>query len=105
MKIPLFSRIISTKKHTIKCKYVTEEGDYIERPILLQNTNKLLFKNSGCLGGKTGHNKAGGDCFAGVFEGSIMVVVLGCTGSDEKFSDCERLYTWLKNKLILCQMF
>ncbi len=44
----------------------------------MQNTNKLL--SEGCLGGKTGSNKEGGDSFVGYFDGGIMIVVLGSAG-------------------------
>lgn len=50
----------------------------IIRTILVDNTNKLI--EQGCLGGKTGCNKIGGDNFVGAFDGGYLVVVLGSAG-------------------------
>lgn len=69
-------------------KYVSNEGDEKSKEIPLKNTNKLLWLNSGCIGGKTGCNLIGGDSVAACYEGNIIVVVLGCHGSQEKFADC-----------------
>ena len=38
--------------------------------------------NSGCLGGKTGCNSLGGDSLVAHYEGDIIVVVLGSSGSE-----------------------
>jgi D-alanyl-D-alanine carboxypeptidase len=50
----------------------------VNRVCLVENTNKLI--EQGCLGGKTGSNKIGGDNFVGAFDGGYLVVVLGSSG-------------------------
>ena len=54
------------------------EGEMVSRSCLVENTNKLIAQ--GCLGGKTGTNKTGGDNFVGAFDGGYLVVVLGSSG-------------------------
>jgi D-alanyl-D-alanine carboxypeptidase len=79
-KIPLFSKIASTKNYTAKAKYVSDKGEVKIKELPLVNTNKLLWMNSGCIGGKTGCNSIGGESLAACYEGGIIVVVLGSTG-------------------------
>lgn len=98
-KIPLFSKIVSTRKYTVRPRHISEDGDEVTRICLLENTNRLLGR--GCLGGKTGSNSSGGESFVGYFEGTLLVVVLGCAGKEEKFADCYRLVEWVHNKLEL----
>jgi len=64
---------------------------------LIESNNKLL--GQGCIGGNIGSSKASGECFVGLFEGNFIVVVLGCSGKEEKFADCMRLVKWVHNKL------
>lgn len=59
-KIPLFSKVVATKNHTLRAKYISNDGDVKIREIALINTNKLLWLDSGCIGGKTGCNNVGG---------------------------------------------
>lgn len=98
-KIPLFSKISSTKQHSIRPREINEHGEVVHRVSLLENTNKLL--GEGCLGGKTGSSLEGGDSFVGCFDGGIMVVVLGSAGRSEKFKDCMRLVEWVDYKLMM----
>lgn len=65
----------------------------------MTNTNKLLWLNSGCIGGKTGCNNIGGQSLTACYEGGIVIVVLGCAGREEKFADAEKLMGWLGKKL------
>lgn len=96
-KIPLFYKIAITKRICIKTKHIDEDGEVANKTILLENTNKLLGK--GCLGGKTGSSIAGGESFLGAFPGSMVIVVLGSAGREERFHDCLRLAEWVANKL------
>lgn len=59
-KIPLFTKIVSTKNYMVSARYISEVGELKTINIDLINTNKLLWLNSGCIGGKTGCNKIGG---------------------------------------------
>ena len=100
-KIPLFSRIVCTRKTVIKTKDVDEDGEVCTRKLIIDNTNKLLDR--GCVGGKTGSNMGGGWSFMGAFPGSMVIIVLGSAGHEERFSDCMRLAEWVGHKLTLTQ--
>lgn len=43
----------------------------------------------------------GGESLVACYEGSIIVVVLGSGGREEKFADCEKLMRWLYKRLKL----
>lgn len=86
-KIPLFSKIAMTKHHTARVKYISEEGELQFRELPLTNTNRLLWLGNNCIGGKTGCNSVGGESLVACYEGSIIVVVLGCGGREDKFLD------------------
>jgi D-alanyl-D-alanine carboxypeptidase len=56
LKIPLFCKIIATKRHIAQAKFVNSMGQMENRQLLFNNTNKLLafpfYK-----GVKTGYNQ------------------------------------------------
>ena len=39
--------------------------------------------------------------FLGSFRGSMVIIVLGSAGKEERFHDCMRLAEWVTNKLFL----
>lgn len=86
-KIPLFSKVVNTRSYGLKAKYISSQGEMRVKEIQLNNTNRLLWMNSGCIGGKTGCNSLGGESLTACYEGGIVVVVLGCAGREEKFAD------------------
>jgi len=45
----------------------------------------------------------GGWSFMGAFPGSMVIVVLGSAGQEERFYDCMRLAEWVGQKLALAQ--
>jgi D-alanyl-D-alanine carboxypeptidase len=68
MKIPLFSRIVSTKKHTAKAKFINSLGQIEFKDLIFVNTNKLLA-NPCYKGVKTGSTQ---------YSGGKSINYLGC---------------------------
>ncbi|RUL88842.1 D-alanyl-D-alanine carboxypeptidase [Tautonia sociabilis] len=88
----LFSRIVSTQ--TRGCTLFDGEGS--PRNVVWRNTNRLL-SIEGYDGVKTGTTGAAGACL--VSRGrrgadSVIVVVLGSTSSDARYTDARNLYRW-----------
>jgi D-alanyl-D-alanine carboxypeptidase (penicillin-binding protein 5/6) len=72
IRYPLLKEILGTRVAEV----FTGEG----KPILIKNTNKLLWSDSELLEGKTGYTKEARHCFAGAAEretGTIIVALLG----------------------------
>lgn len=72
------------------------------RTITWRNTNCLLWKKKDCSGLKTGYTPMAGACLASVFglvrhEG-IIVVVLGSSSKENRFSDSEKLFMEYKRQ-------
>lgn len=57
-------------------------GELEEQTQSISNTNKLLWMDTGCIGGKTGCNSKGGESLTACYEGNIIVVVLGCASRE-----------------------
>ena len=87
-----FRGYVNTRRHA----YEVTAADGTKRPIVWENTNKLL-EIEGFDGVKTGTTTAAGACLVstGVREGDrLIVVVLGCTSSDGRYVDARNLYRW-----------
>lgn len=85
LKKPLIWKILSTKK-------------YVNYGPELFNTNELLDKIPGIVGGKTGYTQRANGCMFLVIKspknkGYVINVVLG---SDNRFGDMEMLVEWVK---------
>ena len=66
------------------------------REILWENTNQLL-ETEGYLGVKTGTTSAAGACLISLGQRSsdrLIIVVLGATSSDARYTDTRNLYRW-----------
>ena len=66
----------------------------------LINTNELLGKLPGIVGGKTGYTEKALGCFVLVLEapkdkGYILNVVLGANGTTDRFREMEKLVSWV----------
>lgn len=59
LKIPLFCKIIATKRHVCKAKFINSLGQVEYRTLTFTNTNKLL-QNPCYKGVKTGYSPGGG---------------------------------------------
>src|SRR5262245_12126897 len=92
MKNPLFAKYVQTRRH--KCEVTDADGK--KREVIWNSTNKLL-DIEGYEGVKTGTTTAAGACLVSVgrYESDrILVVVLGCTSSDSRYTDSRNLYRW-----------
>jgi D-alanyl-D-alanine carboxypeptidase len=72
--------------------------EFSEYGPVLTNTNKLLGKVSGIMGGKTGYTEEAGECMILVTKapknsGYVISILLG---SEDRFGEMEKLVTWLK---------
>lgn len=70
----------------------------------LVNTNRLLQKISGIIGGKTGYLEEAGECLLLIAEkprggGDIIYIILGAK-IGQKFFEMERLISWTKNAYV-----
>jgi len=87
-----FRRYVSTRRH--ECKINT--GDDSHRVAVWSNTNRLLGIG-GYHGVKTGTTGGAGACLvsSGVRNNDhLLVVVLGATSSDARYTDSRNLYRW-----------
>lgn len=104
LKMPRFSKVVSTKEHTAKIQN-PEEGSVIEKT--WTNTNKLLWK--GWDGIKTGITDTAGPCLASALtvadyywngykkecsKRQYVVVVLSCKSMDIRWEECEKIINW-----------
>ena len=92
LQLPLFRQLISTRQHGTK---VTGPGGY-ERNVLWKNTNRLLAIE-GYIGVKTGTTGAAGACLVACGERDgreLIVVILGSTASDARYTDARNLFRW-----------
>jgi len=88
---------LAVKKKTYE--FFTESG--AKRSV--SNTNLLLFRypqeSIGIIGGKTGYTKLAGYCFVGKFKDSsgqeVVSAVLGSDNQNFRFSETERLISWV----------
>ncbi|MFM8273250.1 MAG: D-alanyl-D-alanine carboxypeptidase, partial [Gemmata sp.] len=91
-KNPTFASYVSTRRH--KCRVADKDGN--TRDVVWSNTNKLL-DIEGYEGVKTGTTTAAGACLVsrGTRDGDrLLVVVLGSTTGDNRYTDTRNLYKW-----------
>ena len=89
---PTFAKCVRTRRHT--CEVTDKDGK--KRAVTWNNTNKLL-DTEGFEGVKTGTTTAAGACLVscGTRNGDrLIVVVLGSTSSDNRYTDSRGLYQW-----------
>jgi D-alanyl-D-alanine carboxypeptidase (penicillin-binding protein 5/6) len=89
---PLFQSYVSTRQRGAT---VTGVGGY-RRHVLWKNTNQLL-DTEGYDGIKTGTTDRAGACLVSTAERDgdrLIVVVLGSSGSQARYSDSKNLYRW-----------
>ena len=70
--------------------------------IHMRNTNKLLGKYNGVMGGKTGTTSLAGNCIATVYQYKghrYAVVVLGSSSGKKRLSDSRKLYRFIRAKV------
>ncbi|MDY3558897.1 serine hydrolase [Gemmata sp. JC673] len=92
MKDPAFAKYVQTRRH--KCTVTDKDGN--AREVIWNNTNKLL-DIEGYEGIKTGTTTAAGACLVscGTLNGDrLIVVALGSTSSDNRYTDSRNLYRW-----------
>jgi D-alanyl-D-alanine carboxypeptidase (penicillin-binding protein 5/6) len=89
---PAFAAVVSTAKHG--CTLLDAKGQ--RRNVVWTNTNRLL-ETEGYDGVKTGTTSAAGNCLvaSGRRGGDhLIVVVLGATSSDGRYTDTRNLFRW-----------
>ena len=92
MQNKLFREYVSTRKHS----YSVVGKDGRKRKVTWTNTNKLLGEE-GYDGVKTGTTRAAGACLvaSGTSGGDhLIVVVLGASPSDARYTDARALFQW-----------
>lgn len=98
MKLERFCKIVSTRRHATQVE--TPEG--AQRNVVWRNTNQLLGQE-GYLGVKTGTTSAAGACLVSCAERDerrLIMVVLGASSSDARYTDSRNLYRWIWNDLV-----
>ncbi|MEM9659183.1 MAG: D-alanyl-D-alanine carboxypeptidase, partial [Planctomycetota bacterium] len=97
MESPIFREIVATAQHG--CTVNGSSG--YRRNVVWRNTNRLL-KTEGYDGVKTGTTRAAGACLVsrGARDGRrLIVVVLGSSSSDARYSDTRNLFRWAWRQL------
>lgn len=97
MRQPQFKKYVGTVQHGCT---VVGPGGY-QRNLKWNNTNRLL-RIEGFGGVKTGTTNAAGSCLVSeqTQDGrSLMVVVLGSTSTDARYTDSKNLYRWARKQL------
>jgi D-alanyl-D-alanine carboxypeptidase (penicillin-binding protein 5/6) len=97
-KLPLFKRIVSTPQHGTTLDSVSG----YRRNIVWRNTNQLL-RTEGYDGIKTGTTGAAGNCLVSTAERDgrrLIVVVLGATSTDSRYTDTRNLFRWAWKDLV-----
>jgi D-alanyl-D-alanine carboxypeptidase (penicillin-binding protein 5/6) len=92
MKNSLFREIVSTRQYT--CQVTSTRG--YKRNVVWNNTNKLLDVQ-GYSGVKTGTTNAAGACLVSLAQRGgeeLLVVVLGATSSEARYTDTRNLFRW-----------
>jgi D-alanyl-D-alanine carboxypeptidase (penicillin-binding protein 5/6) len=98
LRVPLFRKIVSTPQHGTT---VDSLSGY-KRNVVWRNTNQLL-KIEGYDGIKTGTTGAAGNCLVSTAERGgrrLIVVVLGSTSTDSRYTDTRNLFRWAWKDLI-----
>lgn len=97
-QVPLVREVVKTAQHG--CTLDSVAG--YQRNIEWKNTNQLL-QSEGYDGIKTGTTNAAGACLVSTGERDgkrLIVVVLGSTSSDARYSDSRNLYRWAWNNIV-----
>jgi D-alanyl-D-alanine carboxypeptidase (penicillin-binding protein 5/6) len=92
---PHFRNLVSTPQHGATVDSVTG----YKRNVVWRNTNQLL-KTEGYDGIKTGTTGAAGNCLVSTSERNgrrLIVVVLGATSTDSRYTDTRNLFRWAWN--------
>jgi len=86
MEYPVLKRILGTRVAALS----TESG----RPVMIKNTNMLLWSDESVVGGKTGYTRRAGHCFVGAAgreDAVIIVSLLGAPSRDSLWEEAESL--------------
>ncbi|MEW6600667.1 MAG: serine hydrolase [Nitrospirota bacterium] len=89
MKMALSYPVIADIIHT-----PTTELDVKGKPVVITNTNNLLWTDNGHLGGKTGYTRAARHCFVGASDkgdGTLIIALLGDASRSRLWMDAEKL--------------
>ena len=92
MQLPRFRSYVSTRQHG--CTLTNQAGQ--QRNVIWKNTNRLLA-TEGYLGVKTGTTTAAGACLVSAAQRGdrqLLMVVLGSSNSDARYTDSRNLYRW-----------
>lgn len=90
MENEIFSEVVSTKEYQIKNE---------ESVTYLKNHNKLLWKTSTCIGGKTGFTKVNGRCLVSAAEKDGKKVIAVTLSDRDDWNDHKNLYEYGFEKL------
>jgi D-alanyl-D-alanine carboxypeptidase (penicillin-binding protein 5/6) len=97
-KLPGFRELVSTPQHG----YTVDSVSGYKRNIVWRNTNQLL-RTEGYDGIKTGTTGAAGSCLVSTAERDgrrLIVVVLGSTSTDARYTDTRNLFRWAWKDLV-----
>lgn len=97
MQLPQFREYVSTRQHG--CTLIDQVGK--QRNVVWKNTNRLLA-TEGYLGVKTGTTSAAGACLVSAARRGnrqLLMVVLGSSSSDARYTDSRNLYRWAWQQL------
>jgi D-alanyl-D-alanine carboxypeptidase (penicillin-binding protein 5/6) len=95
---PQFRKLVSTPQHGTTVNSVTG----YRRNVVWRNTNQLLG-TEGYDGIKTGTTGAAGNCLVSTAERDgrrLIVVVLGATSTESRYTDTRNLYRWAWKDLV-----
>jgi D-alanyl-D-alanine carboxypeptidase (penicillin-binding protein 5/6) len=98
LKLPEFRKIVYTPRHG----YTVDSVTGYKRNVEWRNTNQLL-KIEGYDGIKTGTTGAAGSCIVSTAERGgrrLVVVVLGSTSTEGRYTDSRNLYRWAWKDLL-----
>jgi D-alanyl-D-alanine carboxypeptidase (penicillin-binding protein 5/6) len=97
-RLPGFRKLVSTPQHG----YTVDSVTGYKRNIVWRNTNQLL-RTEGYDGIKTGTTGAAGSCLVSTAERDgrrLIVVVLGSTSTDARYTDTRNLFRWAWKDLL-----
>jgi D-alanyl-D-alanine carboxypeptidase (penicillin-binding protein 5/6) len=98
LRVPLFRKVVSTTQHGTTVDSVSG----YKRNVVWRNTNQLL-KVEGYDGIKTGTTGAAGNCLVSTAERDgrrLIVVVLGSSSTDSRYTDTRNLFRWAWKELV-----
>ncbi len=97
-KQPVFRKIVGTARHGTTVDSVSG----YQRNVLWKGTNQLL-KIEGYDGIKTGTTGAAGSCLVSTAQRDgqrLVIVALGATSTESRYTDTRNLYRWAWNNLV-----